>query len=84
MTDAEKIQFLNKAVTALHKNIYVACLECKFDLEELDIENYNSEEFLSLFPQNLNPSAFMAKNSIDRNVKKLIAIKNKLDELNNA
>ena len=84
MTNAEKIEFLNKAVTELHKNIYVACIECKFDSEELDIENYNSQEFMSSFLDNLSPSPYMARTTIDASMKKLIAIKNKLDELNNA
>ena len=83
MTDAEKIQFLNKALTVLHENIYVACLECRFDSEELDIENYNSQEFMSLFPDYLSPSAHMARTMIDTSMKKLIAVNKKLDELNN-
>lgn len=84
MTNDEKIDFLNSVVVALHKSIYSSCLIYGFDVEELNIETYNSEEFMYPPEENLNQLAWIAKNTIDRDIKKLIAVNKKLDELNNA
>ena len=84
MTNAEKIEFLSSVVTALHETIYAACLACGLDVEEINLETYNSEEFMLPLEENLNQLARIAKNTIDRDVKKLIAVNKKLDELKNA
>lgn len=84
MTNAEKIEFLNSVVTALHESIYAACLAYGLDVEELNIETYNSEEFMYPPEENLSQLAWLGKNTIDRDMKKLIAVNKKLDELNNA
>ena len=84
MTNAEKIEFLNSVVTALHESIYASCLACGLDVEELNIETYNSEEFVFPPEQNINQLARIAKNTIDSDIKKLIAVNKKLDELKNA
>ena len=84
MTNAEKIEFLSSIVTALHETIYAACLACGLDVEEINLETYNSEEFMLPLEENLNQLARIAKNTIDRDVKKLIAVNKKLDELKNA
>lgn len=84
MTNDEKIDFLNSVVVALHKSIYSSCLVYGFDVEELNIETYNSEEFMYPSEENLNQLAWIAKTTIDRDMKKLIAVNKKLDELNNA
>ncbi len=84
MTNAEKIEFLSSVVTALHETIYAACLACGLDVEEINLETYNSEEFMLPLEENLNQLVRIAKNTIDRDVKKLIAVNKKLDELKNA
>ena len=84
MTNAEKIEFLSSIVTALHETIYAACLACGLDVEEINLETYNSEEFMLPLEENLNQLVRIAKNTIDRDVKKLIAVNKKLDELKNA
>lgn len=84
MTNAEKIDFLNSIVTALHESIYAACLAYGIDVEELNIETYNSDEFMLPPEQNLNQLAWLGKNTIDRDMKKLIAVNKKLGELKNA
>ena len=84
MTNAEKIEFLSSVVTALHETIYAACLAYGLDVEEINLETYNSEEFMLPLEENLNQLARIAKNTIDRDVKKLIAVNKKLDELKNA
>ncbi len=84
MTNAEKIEFLNSVVIALHESIYAACLSYGFNVEELNLETYNSEQFMSSPEENLNQLAWMAKNTIDRDMQKLIAVNKKLDELKNA
>ena len=84
MTNAKKIEFLNSVVTALHESIYAACLAYGLDVEEINLETYNSEEFMLPLEENLNQLAWIAKNIIDRDIKKLIAVNKKLDELKNA
>lgn len=84
MTNAEKIDFLNSVVIALHQSIYGACLAYGFDSEQLNLETYNSDEFMLPPEQNLNQLAWMGKNTIDRDMKKLIAVNKKLEELKNA
>jgi hypothetical protein len=84
VTNAEKIDFLNSIVTALHESIYAACLAYGIDVEELNIETYNSDEFMLPPEQNLNQLAWLGKNTIDRDMKKLIAVNKKLGELKNA
>ena len=84
MTNAEKIDFLNSVVIALHQSIYGACLAYGLDVEELNIDTYNSEEFMYPPEQNLSQLAWMGKNTIDRDMIKLIAVNKKLDELKNA
>jgi hypothetical protein len=84
VTNAEKIEFLNSVVISLHQSLYAACLAYGFDSEQLNPETYSSEEFMLPPEQNLNQLAWMGKNTIDRDMKKLIAVNKKLDELKNA
>lgn len=84
MTNIEKIAFLENVVVVLHKNIYAACFALEIEASALDIETYNSEQFISLFPESMYQAQHAARNTIDRSMNKLIAVNKKLDELNNA
>jgi len=83
MTNTEKIEFLNNVVFELHKSIYAACVASGINEETLNIETYNSEEFISLFSESMHREDHVAKKNIDRNMVNLIVVNKKLDELNN-
>lgn len=82
-TNTEKIEFLNNIVIELQQNIYADCFKLGIDVTTLDVATYNSEEFLSLFPENMHFSEHVAKANINRNMTNLIVVNKKLDELNN-
>lgn len=82
-TNTEKIEFLNNIVIELEKNIYADCFKLGIDATTLDTATYNSEEFLSSFPENMHFAEHVAKKNIDRNMTNLITVNKKLDELNN-
>ena len=82
-TNTEKIEFLNNIVIELQQNIYADCFTLGIDVTTLDTATYNSEEFLSLFPENMHFAEHVAKANINRNILNLITVNKKLDELNN-
>lgn len=84
MTNTEKIAFLDSVVIALHKSIYRACAISGVEMDGLNLETFNSVEFLSSYPDNLPQPIWMARNIIIQDIQKLIAVNKKLDELKNA
>jgi hypothetical protein len=84
MTNADKVVFLTNVVLTLHKDIYSSCALSGIEPDSLNLENFNSEEFLSSFAENGTQSDWLARNAIVRSVEKLIATNKKLEELNNA
>jgi hypothetical protein len=84
MTSADKVAFLKNVVLTLHKDIYLACSLSGVDPDSLDLENFNSEEFIASCPENPTQPEWLARNAIVRSVQKLIAVNKKLKDLNDA
>lgn len=82
-TNTEKIEFLNNIVIELHKSIYASCFALGIDVDTLDIETYNSEEFISSLPERMHYGEHAAGFAINSSMNKLIAVNKKLGELNN-